>query len=144
MVTIDEIIRYRNKQRGGHRFNIVGFSNYEPVKHKHCIFCTGRRLQPDPHDNDKLMCFTCGYSVLAEEAPNDENISIKHDKQQTRIVSGKGKKRYYDKSGNEINDEQLIQDIQQGAHVISYHEQKQGEDTTIDKRNRRIIRTRKK
>jgi hypothetical protein len=45
------------------RFNIIGFSNAEPIKHKHCIFCVGRRLNPDPHDDTKLLCFGCGYSV---------------------------------------------------------------------------------
>jgi hypothetical protein len=45
------------------RFNIIGFSNAEPIKHKHCIFCAGRRLNPDPHDDTKLLCFGCGYSV---------------------------------------------------------------------------------
>lgn len=102
MVSFDELIRYRERQRYGQRFNIIGFSNSEPKEYKHCIFCAGRRLQADPHDDSKLLCFSCGYSVLVEEAPNEEGISIKHNKQQTRIVSGKSKWKYYDKSGNEI------------------------------------------
>ena len=40
-------------------------------------------------------------------------------------------KMYYDKQDNEINDETLLQDIAHGANVISYHEEKSGEDTTI-------------
>jgi len=88
------------------------------------------------------MCFTCGYSSLIDETPNQEGISIKHDKQQTAIVSGKSKKKYFDQKGTEINDPDLIQDIMQGAHVISYHEEKHGEDTTIDRKNKRIIRSR--
>jgi hypothetical protein len=120
----EEIIHYRDRQQNRHRFNIIGFSNSDPVKYKHCIFCPGKRLQPDPHDDSKLMCFSCGYSILVEEAPNEEGISIKHNNKQTAIISPKRKKKkYYDKQGNEINDEDLIRLIQQGAHVISYHEQ---------------------
>ena len=48
----------------------------------------------------------------------------------TRIVTGKMKKKYYDKQGNEINDETLIADIQRGATVISYKEEKSGEEIT--------------
>jgi hypothetical protein len=70
------------------------------------------------------MCFSCGYSILAQDAPNEEGIAIKHEKGKTTIVSRKRNKKFYDDNGNEINDPDLIQQIQQGAHVISYHEQK--------------------
>lgn len=36
--------------------------------------------------------------------------------------------KYYDKQGNETNDEQLLKDIARGAHVISYTEVKSGEE----------------
>jgi hypothetical protein len=72
---------YRNN-----RFNIIDFSKSEPKEYKHCIFCAGRRLQPDPHDDTKLMCFSCGYSVLVQEAPNEEGISIKHNKQRLLLL----------------------------------------------------------
>ena len=71
----------------------------------------------------QLRCPTCGYTYKKEEAPNEEGISIKHNKQQTRIISAKNKnKKYYDKQGNLITDETLLQDIANGANVISYHE----------------------
>jgi hypothetical protein len=104
------------------RFNIIGFTNTEPKEYKHCIFCTGRRLQPDPHDDSKLMCFSCGYSVLVQDAPNEEGISVKHGKQQTAIVSGKRKKKHFDSWGTEITDPDLIDEIQRGNTVISYRE----------------------
>lgn len=60
-----------------------------------------------------------------EEAPNEEGIKLKHEKnQQSAIVSAKRKKKYYDKFGTEINDPDLIKDIQQGANVVYYHEEK--------------------
>jgi hypothetical protein len=34
------------------------------------------------------------------------------------------KKKYYDKQGHEINDPDLIAEVQRGATVISYHEEK--------------------
>ena len=38
------------------------------------------------------------------------------------------KKKYYDKFGNEINDEQSQKDIARGINVIIYQEYKSGED----------------
>lgn len=38
-------------------------------------------------------------------------------------------KKYDDKSGNEINDEILLQNIANGASVISYHKNIQGEES---------------
>lgn len=49
--------------------------------------------------------------------------------------------------GNLINqdDKDLIPDIQRGATVYRYHEQKQGEDKTItDRERKRIIRSRRR
>ena len=96
-----------------------GFENIQ--EYKHCIYDVAVRLQKNK--KGQLMCFQCGYVYQPEEAPNEEGVSIKHNKQQTAIISGKGKRKYYDKSGNEINDPDLIQDIQQGANVISYNEE---------------------
>lgn len=48
--------------------------------------------------------------------------------------------------GNLINqdDKDLVQDIARGATVISYHEEKQGEDTITDRESKRIIRSRQR
>jgi hypothetical protein len=89
------------------------------------------------------MCPRRGMPFEPNEATTQEGITPKHGKQETRIIKAKPKKKYYDEKGNEINDEQLIKDIANGTHVISYHEEKQGPDVTIDKQTRRIIRTRK-
>lgn len=62
---------------------------------------------------------------------NEEGIQIKHTKQQTKIIQPKKKKKYYDEKGNEINDAQLLKDIANGAHVISYNEQKSGKERHI-------------
>jgi hypothetical protein len=40
------------------------------------------------------------------------------------LLSTKRKNKYYDKFGTEINDPDLIKDIQQGANVVYYHEEK--------------------
>lgn len=45
----------------------------------------------------------------------------------TRIFLA-NKKKYYDKFGNEINDEQSQKDIARGINVIIYQEYKSGED----------------
>ncbi len=39
--------------------------------------------------------------------------------------------KYYDKQGNEINDEQLLKDIANGMNVISYNEDKQGQESYV-------------
>ena len=71
-----------------------------------------------------MNCSICGYTFREEEAPNEEGVTIKHKQQQTKIISGKGKKKYYDKFGTEINDPDFIQDIVQGANPIYYKEDK--------------------
>jgi hypothetical protein len=74
--------------------------------------------------------------------------SVKHGQQgQTAIITGKKtSKKYYDKSGNLVTDKDLIDLIQQGANLISYHEQMPSgaKDTQYDKRNRTLIRSRSK
>jgi hypothetical protein len=47
-------------------------------------------------------------------------------KTETRIITARSKKKYYDKRGNEINDPDLIREIQRGANVIFYHEENRG------------------
>jgi hypothetical protein len=44
-----------------------------------------------------------------------------------QVCSNEIKRKYYDKQGNEINDETLLDDIARGATVISYREEKSGE-----------------
>lgn len=74
-----------------------------------------------------MQCPRCGTPYIENEAATTEKIEIKHQKQKTAIVSGnKNKKIYYDKQGNEINDETLLDDIARGATVISYKEEKSG------------------
>lgn len=64
-------------------------------------------------------------------------------KQETMIITGKSRKKYVDKQGNEINDPDIIAEVQKGYTVISYHEEKQGQNTIIDKDTRRLIRSKK-
>ena len=124
---LDEYFPRKKRFVGGNystpRFNIIGFSNEDIIEYKHCPLDLAVRLIKTKRG---LTCPTCGYIYTKEEAPNEEGVTIKHNKQQTKIVTGKRKKRYYDKQGNEINDPDLIADIQRGANVISYHEEKQG------------------
>lgn len=110
------------------KYNIIGFGTEDIIEYKHCVYDIGVRLIKV---KGQLLCPKCGYTYKKEETVNEQAIESQHQKQQTRIVSGKGKRKYYDKSGNEINDPDLIQDIQQGANVISYHEEKHAEDTYI-------------
>ena len=103
------------------KYNIIGFGNENITEYKHCPLDPGVRLIKI---KGELKCPKCGYIFRQEEAPNEEGVSIKHKQQQTKIISGNGKKKHYDKFGTEINDEQLIQDIEQGANPIYYREDK--------------------
>jgi hypothetical protein len=86
----------------------------------------------------------CGSHYTEKEAGTAEAIKAKFKGQTTKamIITGKRKKKYYDKQGKEINDKDTLDLIQQGANVISYHEQMPAgaKDTQYDKRNRRLIR----
>jgi hypothetical protein len=44
------------------------------------------------------------------------------------------KKKYDDKQRNEINDEQLLKDIANGANVLRYFEDKQGQEYHVVKK----------
>jgi hypothetical protein len=102
------------------RFNIIGFGTEDITEYKHCPLDPGVRLIKTKRG---LSCPTCGYIYTKEQSPNEEGVTIKHNKQQTAIISGKGKKKYYDKFGTEINDPDLIDEIQRGANFISYREE---------------------
>jgi DNA-directed RNA polymerase subunit M/transcription elongation factor TFIIS len=107
---------------------------------KACPFHHVRLIPKRKQDNLEfepgvLICVKCGYeySYLENEAPAEEHFEPEHNKSnQTKIISAKKNKKYYDKQGNEITDETLIQDIQRGANVISYKEEKHGEDKVIN------------
>ena len=119
MVTIDEIIRYRNKQDGRNRprFNIIGFQNYSnwrPTKScpiDHAILIPRRNIETG-EDMPGLMCPRCGCSYSENEAPSEEGIKGKFSgKTETRIITARNTKKYYDKQGNLITDPDLIADI---------------------------------
>ena len=65
-----------------------------------------------------------------DTAKDERFIPESGPQSKTRIITGKMKKKYYDQSGNVITDEDLIADIQRGATVISYKEEKSGEEIT--------------
>lgn len=111
-----------NKEFKG--FNIIGFSSIPPTKYRHCVFHPARRLIQDLQDPDKLFCPECGNSFLPNETTPEGTYQSKFGPQQSKIITAKKKKKYYDKQGNEINDPDLIQEIEQGANVISYKEYK--------------------
>jgi hypothetical protein len=106
------------------KFNIIGFSNYENKENKHCVHHQGTRLIQDLYDPDKLFCPTCGVSYLPKDTGIDEKVKIRHspEGQQSRIISPKKKKKYYDKQGHEITDPSVIADIQSGKTIIYYNE----------------------
>lgn len=114
------------------KFNLIGFSfQNEPAK-KHCVIHPGTRLIQKEDDPDVWYCTMCGTVYLEKDTGNDENITSEYGPtQQTSIISAKKKKKFYDKSGNEITDPELIKEIMQGANVISYHETKIGNDKPI-------------
>ena len=125
------------------KFNIIGFSNSNPKEYKHCVIHAGSRLIQSIEDPDKLFCPQCGMSYLPKDSvPEDQYVS-RFGPQQTRIITAKKQKKYYDKSGNEITDPDLIQEIMRGANVIHYREilpQGSSETNITDKR---FPRTRK-
>ena len=91
-----------------------------------------KRLISKPDEPGMLMCPLCGTSYLPKDTLSEERFDPSATpKTQTRIITPKKQKKYYDKKGNEINDEQLLKDIAAGAHVISYHEQKSGKERHV-------------
>lgn len=118
------------------KYNIIGFTNYSKWHTtKHCVIHIGTRLVPKRDESGNyepgiLMCPRCGTSYKEHEAAAEEQMKGKFTgKQETKIITlGKKNKKYYDKYGHEINDEQLLKDIANGMNVIYYNEQKSGED----------------
>jgi hypothetical protein len=78
------------------------------------------------------MCPLCGTSYQPNDTISEERFEAGHGPiSQTKIVTPKKKKKYYDEKGNKINDQQLLKDIANGARVISYHEQKSGKERHV-------------
>ena len=104
----------------------------------HCVIHPGSRLvHMEGDDPGILRCVHCGCVAYKEnEGLTEEAIKGKYSKQQTKIIQAKKTKKHYDEKGTEINDEQLLKDIAQGAHVISYNEQKSGKEHHVVKKGR--------
>jgi hypothetical protein len=82
-----------------------------------------------------LWCTQCGMPYTEKDTAAEERFNPEFGPKSTKIqiISAKKKnKKYFDKQGNEINDETLMQDIQRGATVYDYHEDKQGEEYNIE------------
>ena len=118
------------------KFNMIGFNfpRYSPWHPtKTCVIHPGTLLIPKRDESGVyelgvLWCPECGTHYTENEAAQEEAITGKLKGQgQTRIISAK-KKKYYDKKGNLITDPDLIQDIERGATVYSYREEKSGEE----------------
>ena len=136
----------------GNRFNIIGFgydwdnarNPKQYIERRCCKMCLGIGLIKKKDEPGIEMCPHCGSewkdpdyqgeaaeleNALSKEAIADEIVTGRHRKQQARIISGRNrKKKYYDDSGNEITDPDLIADVKRGMHVIRYNEEKSGED----------------
>ena len=122
------------------RFNIIGFSNTNPKQYKHCVIHSHIRLVQSIEDPDKLFCPSCGTSYLPKDSAPDDVYQSRFGPQQTRIITPKKQKRYYDKQGNEITDETLIQDIQNGANVIHYRETMPAGSSETDTKDKKVSR----
>ena len=124
------------------KFNIIGFdfqnySNIDPQKWKHCVVHPGSRLISKLDEPGVLMCPKCGTTYLPKDTISEENFKPSASpKTQTRIMTPKKKKKYYDKQGNEINDETLLKDLARGTiKIISYNEYKTEGDPKKPKRH---------
>jgi hypothetical protein len=129
------------------RFNIIGFGNASSPWHPrktcpmHHAVLVPKRNESGDYEPGMLQCPLCGSTYSEKEAPNQEGISVKHGQQgQTAIISGKRKKRYFDKQGNEINpdDKDTLDLIRQGYNITYYHEEKTEDNRPGTKR--KIIR----
>jgi hypothetical protein len=120
------------------KFNIICFgsnySNIDPSKWKHCVIHPGIRLTSKPDEPGVLWCTHCGTPYVPKDAISDENFEpTTGPNSQTKIITPKKKKKYYNKQAN-INNEQLLKDIANGMNVISYHEYKTEGDPKKPKR----------
>ena len=119
------------------KFNLIGFNfPKDRIEYKHCVIHEGSRLIQSIEDPTLLLCPECGTNYLEKDTASDETIHSMFGPTGSKptIIQAKKVKKYYDDSGNEITDETLIGDIKRGAHVISYHEQKSGNEKTVIKR----------
>lgn len=116
-------------------FNFPRASSIPPEKYKHCIVHPGIRVISKLDEPGVLYCPQCGTTYPEKDTATEETMKPKHTKQTTKIISPKKQKKYYDKQGIEITDEALIADIQRGATVYRYHEEKSGEE-----KKRHIVR----
>ena len=109
------------------KVNIIGFNFQRPfTNNKTCVIHPGTVLIPKIDQPDMLWCPFCGQSYLDKESETTENITTPFGPHSNKsaIITSRKKKKYFDKLGNEITDPTLIQDIMQGATVISYEEDK--------------------
>jgi hypothetical protein len=97
------------------KYNIIGWGYENIQEYKHCPVDVGVRLIKTKNG---LQCPTCGYVYKKEEATTESNVRAVNAKQQTRIVSPKGKKKHYSDNGEEIKDSDLINE-----QVTYYHEE---------------------
>lgn len=118
------------------KFNIIGFglnfSNVDTAKWKHCIVHPAIRLVSKLDEPGVLWCPQCGTPYVPKDTISEENFEpTANAKSQTKIFIAKSRKKYFDKQGNEINDEQVLKDIANGMNVISYNEVKSGEERIV-------------
>ena len=123
------------------KFNLIGFNfrKSDKIEYKQCVIHPGSRLIQSTEDPTLLLCTECGTPYLEKDTATEEQIHSMFgpSSNKSKIVQPRKQKKFFDQSGNEINDPDLIQDILQGKTVISYHEQTFGETKTIVKRNSR-------
>jgi len=119
-------------------FNIFGFDRHkiDNTTYRYCSIHSYKRLIESKTDPTLLFCPECGSEFKIEDTVAEEKISSMFGPGSSKptIIQGKKKKRYFDDSGNEINDQTLINDIQRAVHVIRYHEEKSGEERVSVKR----------
>jgi hypothetical protein len=108
------------------KFNIIGFFNTIDTKnYQTCSIHPYKRCLPSKTDPNLVFCPQCGSEWKKEDTVAAQNIESKFGiNNQTKIVSAKKKRKFYDKHGNEITDPELIQEMQGGHTVISYQEKK--------------------
>jgi hypothetical protein len=117
-------------QTGGLKNHVLYFTVSYFLRRKKMTIQLGKMVYSVP----------CAALIIPKRKP--ELMKFKGQTTKAMIITGKRKKKYFDKQGKEINDKDTLDLIQQGANVISYHEQMPAgaKDTQYDKRNRRLIR----
>jgi hypothetical protein len=108
------------------KFNLIGFNfnSSDPyIPTKTCVIHYGTPLISKRDELGVLWCPECGMRYSEKDTATDEDIKgkFKGPNQKSQIISAKKKKkRYFDKNGNEITDETLLNDIARGATVYKY------------------------